>query len=100
MIIRNYTTGKTAERSPLSSRSVRRTCGKRMKTDGTLKECPITAIGRPLWGRYLFARQLSGGAPHTPAIERRRSFPTCGRLPVAFQRLGDTVADNHKRLYN
>jgi hypothetical protein len=39
--------------------------------------------GRPLWGRYLSTRQQSGGASHSPAIERRR-----------FQRLGGTIADN------
>lgn len=37
MIIRKDTTSKTATRSPLNSRSVRRTCGQREAMESTLK---------------------------------------------------------------
>ena len=52
MIIRKDTTSKTATRSPLNSRSVRRTCGQREAMESTLKACPIYGVGRLFQSRY------------------------------------------------
>ena len=80
MIIRNDTTKETATRSSLNNRGYERSEHPRL-TDArgtcTLEECPITSEGRGV-SEY--------GRP---------PFPTYGRLPVAFQRLGGTIADNH-----
>ena len=82
MIIRNYPR-RTLKASTLNNRSVRRTCGLKMVSVSTLKECP-----RPLMVDSFrvdtVMRFFSGGASHRPVIERRR-----------LQRLIRVHADNH-----
>jgi len=100
-------TAKTPKASPFNSRGYERSEHPRMEERSMLStprgspnpECRLSHChnGRPLWGRYLCAGQQSGGAPHAPATERRRPFPTCGRLPVAFQRL--TLATDRRRAF-
>jgi len=87
MIIRNYPR-RTLKASTLNNRSVRRTCGLKMVSVSTLKECP-----RPLMVDSFrvdtVMRFFSGGASHRPVIERRR-----------LQRLIRVHADNHFKFSN
>ncbi len=87
MIIRNYPR-RTLKASTLNNRSVRRTCGLKMVSVSTLKECP-----RPLMVDSFrvdtVMRFFSGGASHRPVIERRR-----------LQRLIRVHADNHLHFNN
>ena len=59
----------TLKAPPINNRSVHRSCGRFEVMVCTPKECPIRQVGRPLQGRD-FIRRVSGGATHTPAIER------------------------------
>ena len=87
MIIRNHTTKETATRSSLNNRGYERSEHPRITSSieaSTLKECPNSVMGDPFRVDVpLFVPIRGYSAP--PVIERRR-----------FQRLGGTIADNHK----
>ena len=88
MIIRNRTTKETATRSSLNNRGYERSEHPRITNAieaSTLKECPNSVMGDPFRVDVPLIVPIRGYcAP--PVIERRR-----------FQRLGGTIADNHKK---
>ena len=66
MIVRNYPQ-RTLKASPLSNRSVRRTCGQIAIADSTLEECPNNADGRLFQSRFCTCF-FSGGALRTARL--------------------------------